>query len=488
MRTIETQPLATSLIQSLRNIGYRPQTAIADLIDNSLDAGATEVYLNFEYNEGNGIISICDNGCGMDEASLQNAMTIGSKDPRLARKENELGRYGMGLKTASFSLGKMLSVLTMKNGEISQRSWNLDHVSEVNAWELHLQVPEELKGFQQQLKGESGTIVIINELDRFCRFGEEKVIKLTSFNSKVRKIQRYLEMVYHVLLENGLVITINDRKLIPWNPFLEGNERRYEGESQIIRYNGKRIRVTPFVLPHPSTFNKQDYEEAAGTKGWRDQQGFYIYREQRLVNFGEWFNLFPKDVASQLVRIKVEFGNDSDIDWKIDIKKSFVAVPDEIKDKLREIAKHYRQISQNMMIQRGSIGKQEAKIKGSLNTWEIRDTERGSSYILNRTHPMLEKLLNDLDTSTRKLLNSYLKFVEIGSPNNLLDTSQMVKNDGKDIDDTLKKLIISYGEMAKESPNPPVIDRLAEVISMTTGFEAASVKSIKNILLKGVSY
>ncbi|GED63291.1 ATP-binding protein [Lysinibacillus fusiformis] len=488
MRTIETQPLANSLIQSLRNIGYRPQTAIADLIDNSLDAGATEIRLNFEYNGGNGIISICDNGSGMDEAYLQNAMTIGSKDPRLARKEKELGRYGMGLKTASFSLGKVLSVLTMKKGKVSQRSWNLDYVSEVNAWKLHMQVPEELQGFQQQLKGNSGTIVIINELDRFCGFGEKQVIKLASFNSKVRKIQRYLEMVYHVLLENGLVITINDQKLNPWNPFLEGNERRYEGESQIIRYNGKRIRVTPFVLPHPSTFNKQDYEKAAGTKGWRDQQGFYIYREQRLVNFGEWFNLFPKDVASQLVRIKVEFGNDSDIDWKIDIKKSFVAVPDEIKDKLREIAKYYRQISQNIMIQRDSIGKQGERTKGSLNTWVIRDTEHGSRYMLNRTHPILEKILNNLDTSTRKLLNSYLKSIEIGSPNNLLDTSQMVKNEDEAIDDSLKKLIISYGEFAKESSNPPFIDRLAEAISMTTGFEAASVKAIKQILIKEVNY
>lgn len=145
MDTIHTQPSATPVIQALRSIGYNAQTAIADIVDNSVDAKSKYIHIEFEYDMGNGYIKIEDNGVGMTDVELQQAMTIGSKDPREKREKEELGRFGMGLKTASFSQGKRLCVITKKDGIISERSWDLEYVSDKNEWLLYQSIPSEVK-------------------------------------------------------------------------------------------------------------------------------------------------------------------------------------------------------------------------------------------------------------------------------------------------------------------------------------------------------
>lgn len=274
MNNIDTQPSAAPVIQALRSIGYNAQTAIADLVDNSIDAKAKNIYIEFEYSVENGFIRIEDDGTGMTEKELQKAMTIGSKDPRTMRKKDELGRFGMGLKTASFSLGKRLSVLTKKDGIVSERCWDLDYVSDVDKWLLYKYIPDDVKVKMGDIDSDNGTIVFIDLLDRFSGTGTHKVLKKESYYAKVNRIQKYLEMVFHVMLEQGLIMKINNNMLHPWNPFLEGNSRVNEGEEQIIRVNKKFVKITPYVLPHPSTFNQTEYKNAGGIKGWREQQGF----------------------------------------------------------------------------------------------------------------------------------------------------------------------------------------------------------------------
>ncbi|GAE27806.1 RNA polymerase sigma factor [Halalkalibacter wakoensis JCM 9140] len=261
MDEIITQPSAAPVIQALRSIGYNSQTAIADLIDNSIDAKATKICLEFSYNEGNGSIKIIDNGIGMDEIELQTAMTVGSKDPRDKRERDELGRFGMGLKTAAFSLGKRLTVVSKKDSKLSIRCWDLDYVSKENEWLLYKSIPVDIALDFNEIHGDNGTIVFIDKLDRFCGYGTNNIVKSGSFFSKVSRIQKYLEMVFHILLERELLLDINGNQLIPWNPFLEGNPRCYEGEIQYLQSNGKKVIVTPYVLPHPSTFNKRKYRE-----------------------------------------------------------------------------------------------------------------------------------------------------------------------------------------------------------------------------------
>lgn len=487
MDTINTRPSAAPVIQALRSIGYNSQTAIADIVDNSVDAKSNYIHIEFEYDVGNGSIRIEDNGIGMSDAELQKAMTIGSKDPRERRAKEELGRFGMGLKTASFSFGKRLCVFTKKDGIISERCWDLDYVSDKNEWLLYKSIPSEITDKIGQLKGNSGTIVFIDKLDRFCGCGTHKVLKQDSYFSKVKRIQKYLEMVFHVMLEKGLIITINGNILHPWNPFSQGNPRRIEGEEQVIRVNKKLVRITPYVLPHPTTFNQVDYKYAGGVKGWNDQQGFYIYRENRMVSFGDWFGMFPKDIVSELVRIKIEFTNDADDDWKIDVKKSTITIPDDAKQDLYGIAKYYRQVSQEIMLYRTKATRTGGRIKGTLNTWELATDDINSSYVLNRTHPVLNEILKAVDTDVRKKLNIYLKLVELGSPNNLLKTSNMAKKDEQQIDKKSSKLVIDYAEILFSTGFDLDIDKVSEMISMMAGFEGIEIKTIKNIIEREVN-
>lgn len=164
MNIVLTRPSAAPVIQALRSIGYNASTAIADLVDNSLDAKASTIKVNFTYNDTDGMITINDNGLGMTEYMLQIAMSIGSKDPRERRRTNELGRFGMGLKTASFSLGKRLSVLTKKDGVYFERCWDLDHVSECNEWQLFTKIPEEIKLQLDDIKGKTAQSSVLTSL------------------------------------------------------------------------------------------------------------------------------------------------------------------------------------------------------------------------------------------------------------------------------------------------------------------------------------
>lgn len=488
MDTIVTRPSATPVIQSLRSIGYNAQTAIADLVDNGIDAKANEVNIDFFYDNGNGYISIRDNGIGMSDEELQIAMTIGSKDPREERNSKELGRFGMGLKTASFSLGKRLSVITKKDGVVSERCWDLDYISNTNEWNLFKKIPSEVKERIGSIDFDSGTIVFIDKLDRFCGYGTSKVIQINSFNSKVARIRTYLEMVFHLKIQEGINISINENVLIPWDPFLSSHSKTIEGETQLIRVNNKRVRVTPYVLPHPSSFIETEYKKAAGIKGWRDQQGFYIYREGRLVNFGDWFGMFTKDYFSELVRIKIDFTNDGDDDWKIDVKKSSISIPEDAKDNLKAIGKYYRQVSKEIMLYRAKPAKKAGRMKGSLNTWELYNDASDSSYILNRNHPILMEVLKQIDEETRKKLNFYLKLVELGSPTNLLNSESMVRAEEsiQEIDESKRFIIIELANSLIALNDELDVESIVDSISLVQGFESINRTTIKNVIEKEV--
>lgn len=483
---ILTQPSATPVLYALRSIGYRAKTAIADLIDNSIDASASQVQVSFSFEEFDGYIRIKDNGIGMNDNTLQNAMNIGSKDPRDLRKPKELGRFGMGLKTASFSLGKRLSVLTKQDGIYYERCWDLDHVSDCNRWELFKDIPTEVKERIGCIEGPSGTIVCIDKLDRFMGSGTDKLIKESSFNSKVRRIKEHLGFVFHSLISNSkLSLSINGNSIMAWDPFILDHPRLIEGEQQIIKVNHHKIVVTPYVLPHSSYFNAVEYNDAGGIKGWRDQQGFYIYRENRLLHFGDWLGLFPKDTASQLARIRIDLPNTADTDWQVDVKKSMITAPEEAKENLKAIAEIHRQVSKEIFYFRTKSSYAGQKIKGSLNTWEPSGNDTGCGFILNRTHPILNEIVNKLDSETLKLLNVYLKFVELGSPSNITHTTKPIDEEVQPIEEGVKELVIQFATMMKDTGLVTNREQLIDVLMTQPGFETLNRKTIQMIIEDG---
>lgn len=445
MNIVITQPSAAPVIQALRSLGYNARTAIADLVDNSLDAKADKIRLFFYYSGNDGVIRIVDNGRGMNDDQLQQAMNIGSKDPRESREPHELGRFGMGLKTASFSLGKRLCVLTKQDGIYYERCWDLDHVSECNEWQLFTRIPDEIREKIGEIEGLSGTIVCIDKLDRFMGAGTENTIQENSFYTKVRRIHHHLEFVFHSLLENNkATIFINENALNSWDPFMSSHPSTIEGEMQVIKVNGHRIKVKYYILPHASHLSEQEYKNAGGYKGWRDHQGFYVYRENRLLYFGDWMGMYIKDASSQLVRIRIDLPNTTDSEWQVDIKKSTIIPPEQAKKRLESIAKFARKISREIFYFRTQGSKSSQTFKGSLNTWEQSGRDDGPQFILNRNHPILSEIMNRIDDETSKLLNLYLKFVQLGSPSNIIDSPKVEDEDIQHVPDAQKELVIQF--------------------------------------------
>ena len=162
-------PNAASLIQSLRAFGYDISTAIADLIDNSITANAREISIRFDWNSNDPFISIADDGHGMTECELFEAMKTGSKNPLEIRDERDLGRFGLGLKTASFSQCKRLTVASKtKESAVSVRCWDLDIVNETNEWILLKKVTNTADRIIAEYFSDksNGTVVVWEKLDK----------------------------------------------------------------------------------------------------------------------------------------------------------------------------------------------------------------------------------------------------------------------------------------------------------------------------------
>ncbi|TMV49549.1 ATP-binding protein [Paenibacillus mesophilus] len=483
MSIVISQPSATPVIHALRSLGYNAGTAIADLIDNSLDAKATKIILLFKCFGNDGAIIIADNGHGMNEDTLQAAMNIGSKDPRADRQPNELGRFGMGLKTASFSLGKRLSVLTKHNGIYAQRCWDLDHVSQCNEWQLFTAIPDEVRQFMCDFEGDSGTVICIDKLDRFMGAGGVNTIHESSFYAKVRRIHHHLEFVFHSIIENGKVqVILNGNELDPWDPFMVKHPSTLEGETQVLNINGNKIKVKYYVLPHASFLNEMEYKRAGGSRGWRDHQGFYIYRENRLLHYGDWLGMFQKDTSSQLARVRIDLPNAADEDWQVDIKKSAVIPPDNAKTRLETIARFVRKISRDVFYYRTQGSHPSQTFKGSLNTWELSGSDEGQQFVLNRNHPILSEIQEKIDDETSKLLNLYLKFVQLGSPSNITDSPKVEEESIQIVTDAMKELVIQFASTLIKLQVVQNMQQLIDALVTQPAFDGLNRKTLKSII------
>ncbi|WP_025677442.1 ATP-binding protein [Paenibacillus massiliensis] len=483
MSIVISQPSATPVIHALRSLGYNAGTAIADLIDNSLDAKATKIILQFKYFGNDGAIIIADNGYGMNEDTLQAAMNIGSKDPRANRQPNELGRFGMGLKTASFSLGKRLSILTKHNGTYARRCWDLDHVSQCNEWQLFTVIPDEVMQFMCDIEGDSGTLICIDKLDRFMGAGTINTIHERSFFAKVRRIHHHLEFVFHSIIEYGKVqVILNGNELAPWDPFLVKHPSTLEGETQVLNMNGYKIKVKYYVLPHASFLNELEYKRAGGGRGWRDHQGFYIYRENRLLHFGDWLGMFQKDTSSQLARVRIDLPNTADESWQVDIKKSGVIPPDKAKIRLETIAEFVRKISRDVFYYRTQGTHTNKTFKGTLNTWELSGSDEGQQFVLNRNHPILSEIQKKIDDETSKLLNLYLKFVQLGSPSNIIDSPKVEEGSIQIVTDAMKELVIQFASTLTKLQVVQNIQQLVDALVTQPAFDGLNRKTLKSII------
>lgn len=409
-------PNPSALIESLRAVGYDLKTSVADLIDNSISADAKNVYVDFYFNGSESSVTITDDGCGMTLEELINAMRLGSFSPLQVRKPEDLGRFGLGLKTASFSQCRRLTVFSRTENTIGNaRTWDLDTVISKNEWRL--QVPPstaELKEFSQIRNLNSGTAVLWERTDRISSgMQSENSADLNRFNDMIDEVSEHLSMTFHRFLEGRgkINIFINGNPIEPWNPFLPSHPATQEIADESISFSKEIVKITPYVLPHHSRISREEHENASGPKGWNNQQGFYVYRNKRLLVAGSWLNLgFKKEEHYKLARIQVDIPNVLDSHWQIDVKKAVARPPPQIRDDLKRLARLTRSRASNIYRHRGKI---VVRTQSGNDTfmWEIKMKNRKPTYKINRKHPLVSDLLDDNSVNTTKI-RQLLKGIE----------------------------------------------------------------------------
>jgi Histidine kinase-, DNA gyrase B-, and HSP90-like ATPase len=404
-------------MESLRGTGYSLETALADLIDNSVAAGAKQIDLVLDWNEGDPIIVISDDGSGMNEGSLVAAMRFGCVGPQVYRSASDLGRFGLGLKTASLSQCRRLTVSSRQNGGISVFCWDLDHVRAAGgSWELLEGVPDGLK-FPASLADQAcGTIVIWDRVD-FGRVRERPTLR--TFLGQIERAERHLAMVFHRYLYGDarrIRISINGRRVKGWDPFLEDHEATIARPEQVLDSGGERIRVRGFILPHPDRFaNVTAMDDAAGPEGWVAQQGFYVYRQKRLLSAGGWLGMggtraWTREEFGRLARIRIDLPNTIDEDWRIDIRKAQARPPELMRPALARIAEDVRKIARDVFFHRGHRG-ERGHPDGVTRIWHVNPSTSSRRYTIQRDHPLLG-LLGGSVGDRSELLDALLDLIE----------------------------------------------------------------------------
>ncbi len=398
-------PDPESLTQSLRGMGYTVETAIADIIDNSISAGARSirVIMNRETEQSGASILIKDDGVGMSESCLITAMKLGSISPLKKRRENDLGRFGLGLKSASFSQCRNLTVVSKKDQQTSSFSWDLDEIVRTGEWKL--QKSREIPPCAQ-IEGEHGTVVLWRKIDRIPFMSKDA--QDYDWSSLRKKVCMSLGLIFHRFIADGLEIYFGDDKIKPIDPFFSQDPGKPCDFPRVFwPESGSTVKawLQCYVVPMTSAMS-QDEDGCL--------QGFYVYRGKRLLQAGGWLGLKDLRVEEQyrLARICLDFENDGDEEWQVDIKKSRARPPAEMRQWLRKYALQARTLSDQ------TINRQNAKEGRRKRISKLWRKSRGSAPLPDYTSPVMEALFSRLESGglDAQVMRGFLEILAVSHP------------------------------------------------------------------------
>ncbi len=407
-------PEAESTFEGHRAFGYDLATALADLVDNSITAQAKRVWLDFEWDGPTSTITVTDDGEGMVEAELLAAMRLSSRNPREDRAAHDLGRFGLGLKTASLSQCRRFTVRTCQlRGKAVTRCWDLSVIEAAKDWRLLRSGDADAEVcFKRLASLTRGTAVLWQVLDRTCastRTDSEQDHQ--HFLLRIDEVRTHLSLVFHRLIggRSGIKLFVNDRPIEPWDPYLEDAAATHLLAPTTLPFGRAKVHVHPYVLPHLSKLPKKRVEEAAGPRGWNGHQGYYIYRNQRLLVAGDWLGFWPRQDLYRLARIRVDLPNTIDDHWQIDVTKSRAVPPPALRGELKRIGEKTRSEARRIYTHRGAKLTPRADEARTL-LWEPRAKHDKTFYRLNGGHPLLKHVLGT--TTDKPALKALLRLIE----------------------------------------------------------------------------
>lgn len=413
MELVDCTPRPTPLIESMRNVGYTMETAVADIVDNCIAARATDVHIFHSCEKGTPCLAIIDNGHGMTRDELIEAMRPGGLGPLQEREAHDLGRFGLGLKTASFSQARRLTVVTRTQDSAPLAAcWDLDNMND--HWCLTLTYGEDActTPWSEILLETPGTIVLWERMDKICSSYASPEIVRDDFHKHVEQVRNHLSLVFHRFLEDkksgGLRLFINREQIKPIDPYFRSYQATQLLAEEFIPVRNSKVSVKPFIIPHYSKLKAADYDALKELGGPAVTQGFYVYRNKRLLAWGDWFRLKrAKSEASGLARVMVDIPNDLDDLWSLDIKKSSVSPPEAVKRELLRIIDRITDCSVRTYTSRG-----QRFASQQYSPWAWDTSNRGVSYHINRENPIIRVFANSLSESQQGDFFTILDIIE----------------------------------------------------------------------------
>lgn len=355
MQDIEAPPFPYETMAALRSMGYKFSNALADVVDNSIDSGATNIDLYVMPDSSktdSSYVLIMDDGKGMTNEELVKAMTIGSSNS----KSTDLGKFGMGMKTASLSqCDKLIVCSKSSKGQISAYCWDMDYLKSTNKWLLIQKkltdLPDVAKNHIDNIK--SGTVVMWSSLRAYRGKDAESAGK--SIDLETLEARQYLSLVFHKFLSGQvpgkkIKFILNKRtQITAWDPYCTNETNRELLDPVILEVRNKenifgKITLTPILLPSQDKFSSSAaFHHAAGIHKWVDMQGFYFYRNFRLIDFGGWNHMRAKDEKSKFLRIDINYTENSEMDEElaVNVAKQTASIPKSIRPQIDKLLRDW---------------------------------------------------------------------------------------------------------------------------------------------------
>ncbi len=471
-------PSAASLSESMRDLGYTLSTAIADIVDNSITANATEIEIICPLVCDEPTLLIVDNGDGMSGQQLLQAMKHGSISPKVQRSPMDLGRFGLGLKTSSFSQCRHLSVVSSQNSRRCGANWDLDIVGKEDDWVISILDDTEIKQLPHiDSLPDTGTAIIWQKLDRLFE-GHIGTQRDEIVNEKLDQVEKHLALVFHRFLSGEvknrpkISMQVNGHEIKSFDPFCRKNKATRVLPEEIVRVDGEEIRIQPYILPHHSRLSATEYNYYQDRSNFLSNQGAYIYRNGRLMAWGDWFRLATKSEATKLARVCIDFPNSLDEKWTIDIKKSKAMPPHEVRARMKQIIEKIKEGS--TLIHRGRGRKLFEE--SNFPIWK-RYADRGYvRYDLNRDHPLLTTFRQSLTEDQKRKFSLYVNSIVSSLPIAMIYSDYSSHPHGldqteQDKEHALKKLRVLRTVMGAEAVFKP--EEFRQIVNSTRQFENA---------------
>lgn len=459
----DAPPRPEFLIKSIAEQGYSLETALADIIDNSISADANLIEILTSIKDGKITLYISDNGNGMTEEDLKKNMQFPSNSIDEPRGKKDLGRFGLGMKTASFSQTRKFTTISRKKDteKYSGATWDVEYLKTCGEWRIIINNDDDVntkldeysqtsnEHFNRFENYKPNTIIIWDGLYKFQNYIESKNLEIAFYNEIDKIVTEHLSIVFHRFIEsteNPLKIKINNIILNSINPFPEIGTGLRSLELKTKPFGKGVLNMQGFVLPVSATDSENARIWTTENKNLGDLEGLYIYREGRVIFYGGWNGLIKKQPHLKLGRLKVEVGNSNDDRLQLNVAKSNIVVPYEHKFSLLRCLSD---LDKQAKIEYGNKGLKKTSVLGkqeNINLLNKFHSTKGLKVEINLNFPILKILTEELSESQLSKLKMFIKTINttINKIKHVHDEKEMIgiqEKDGVDINDIIEVII-----------------------------------------------